>query len=68
MGGEKLVMLSSKLGPTSMAAAFKHDPSNSEMACGGMFESLAFSTRCFLYVVSVVMGEGLDRGSVLGKE
>ena len=68
MGGEKSVMVSSKSGSNSTAAAFKHVPSKSEMASGGIFGSLVFSTLCFLYVVSVVIGEGLDRGSVLGKE
>ena len=68
MSGEKSVMVSSKSGSNSMAAAFKHDPSKSKMASGGMFGCLVFSTRLFLYVVSVVMGEGLDHGSILGKE
>ena len=55
-------------GSNCMAAAFKHDPSKSEMAFGGMFGSLVFSTRCFLYVVSVEMGDRLDHGSILAKE
>ena len=35
---------------------------------GGTFGSLVFSTRCFLYVLYVVMTERFDRGSVLPKE
>ena len=50
------------LGSNCTGATFKHDPSKSEIASGGMFGSLFFSTWCFLYVVSVVMGDGLDHG------
>ena len=55
-------------GSNCMAAAFKHDPSKRKMVSGGMFGSLGFSTPCFLYVLSVVMRERFDPGSVLPKE
>ena len=57
-----------RLGSNCMAAAFKHDPSRVKWLLEACLDPFLFSTQCFLSVVTVVMGEGLDRGSVLPKE